>query len=174
MKKYYRNYIIIFLIIIGTVIVFREINIDKYKKIKSTNLSKENINGVYLMQKYDAIKIENIFGELFSKSEDKDYSNYIYSPVSLKVDRDNNIIGIYTVKIDTSLKTTKGITKGISSEDVEKAYGNNFLKKEYSDFMGSSDGYFITYADKNNKIRLSFEFNEHSNWEVCNISFYKY
>jgi|GEM_PF-4208809 len=174
MKKYYRIYIIIFLIIIGTVMIFRVINNDRYKKIESINLIEENINGVYIMEKYDASKIEKIFGELFSKNEDKDYCNYIYPTVSLKVDKDNNIIGIYPIMADTSLKTIKEITKGNTIEDVEKAYGSNFLKKKYGDFMASGDGYFITYVDKNNRIRLGFEFNEHSNWEVCNISFYKY
>lgn len=174
MKKHYRIYIIIFVIIIGTVMIFKVLNNDKYKKIESTNLIGENINGVYIMEKYDENKIEKAFGELFSKNEDKDYCNYIYPTVSLKVDKDNNIIGIYSIGADTSLKTVKEITKGNTIKDVEKAYGSNFLKKKYRDFMGSGDGYTITYVDKNNRIQISFEFNEHSNWEVCNVSLYKY
>lgn len=33
-------------------------------------------------------------------------------------------------------------------------------KKTYSDFMGSGDGYDVTYIDKEQKTSIEFEFNE--------------
>ncbi|HEX9026524.1 MAG TPA: hypothetical protein VF839_08715 [Clostridium sp.] len=44
--------------------------------------------------------------------------------------------------------------------DVQKAYGDNYFKKTYRDFMGSGDGYIITYVDKEQNISMEFEFSE--------------
>lgn len=74
----------------------------------------------------------------------------------------------------TSLKTNEGITKGSTFADVEKSYGDNFLKKNYKNFMGSGKGYWITYVDKNNRSKITFEFNEHNDERVSYIIFSKY
>lgn len=169
---------IIVIIAIMTLSIYLIYNGDKYKRIESTNLSGENIGGVSLMEKYNVSDVEKIFGKVTKKTKEKNYYNYEYATqqfvVFLKVDKYNNIIRVSTDLADTSLKTNKGITKGSTFTEVEKSYGSNFLKKKYTDFMGSGNGYWITYVDKNSRSKITFEFNEHNNGELSNMSLCKY
>jgi len=157
---------------------------DKFRKIESTDLSGENINEISLMEKYNENAVEKILGKLYKKIEEKKYDIYSYAthqsrnpsviPVGeLNVDKNNNIISIAIGSGATPLKTNKGITKGATFSDVRQAYGNYFLEEKYTGFMGSSDGYFITYVDKNNKYQLKFEFNNDVE-TLANVSLSKY
>lgn len=177
MKKH-KMMITIVVIVLMTLSVYLICNYYKYKKIESTNLSGENICGVYLMEKYNENEIEKKFGKVTKQTEEKNYYNYEYATqqfiIFLKVDKDNNIIRIAADLEDASLKTSKGIAKGSTFNDVQKSYGSNFLKESYADFMGSGNGYWIIYIDKNNRSKITFEFNEHNNGELSNMSLCKY
>jgi hypothetical protein len=131
--------------------------------IESTDLTEETIGGMALMDKYDDAAIEKVFGKEYKKVEDESYYTYLYTTqqfiVDLKVDKDNNLISMGIGLIDNSFSTNRGITKGSTLSEVEWAYGTKYLKKRYSDFMGSGEGYFITYVDKSNKSQIIFEFN---------------
>ncbi|HEX9063184.1 MAG TPA: hypothetical protein VF941_23675 [Clostridia bacterium] len=169
---------IIIIIAIIAIITYLLYNSNEYKKIKSTNLSKENIGGVYLLEKYNEIDIEKVFGKVTKKTKEDDYNNYEYATkqfvVFLKVDKDNNIIRIAADLGDNSLKTSKGINKSSTFTDVEKSYGGNFLKKKYPNFMNSGNGYWITYVDKSSMSKITFEFNELNKGELSNMSLEKY
>ena len=152
---------------------------DKYRRTESIDLGEENINGISLMGKYSEDSIEKILGKVLNKVEDKNYTIYEYGTQqfmgSLKVDKENNIISIAIGLGDNSFKTNREITKGSTFSDVQQAYSNNFFKKKYTNFMGSGDGYFITYIDKNNECQIMFEFNKQSNEEtLMNIILSKY
>lgn len=178
MKK--RKTVCIIMVLLALIIIpiYLICNSDKYRNIQSTNLSGENIGGVSLMEKYSESDVEKIFGKVTKKTEENNYYNYDYATqqfiVDLKADKDNTIVEIYTGLIDTSLKTNKGITKGSTFADVENSYGSNYLKKKYTDFMGSGNGYWITYVDKNSRAKITFEFNEYNNGNLTNMTLLKY
>lgn len=178
MKKHRIFYLMIPLIIIIAVVTFIEINSDKYRKIESTDLSEENINGISLMEKCNESEVEKVLGKITKKVEDKNSYTYEYATqrfiVDLTVDKGNNIIEIGTGLMDNSLKTKKGITKNSTLADVENAYGKSFLKKKYTDFMGSGNGYSITYIDKNNKSQIIFGFSEYNDGKLSSVSLSKY
>jgi hypothetical protein len=147
--------------------------------IESTDLTEETIGGMALMDKYDDAAIEKVFGKEYRKVEDESYYTYLYTTqqfiVDLKVDKDNNLISIGIGLIDNSFSTNRGITKGSTLSEVEWAYGTKYLKKKYSDFIGSGEGYFITYVDKSNKSQIIFEFNIQNKQEsLKNIRLSKY
>jgi len=160
--------------------IFGIINRDEYSKIESTNLSEENINGIFLLDTYDEAKIEKILGECKQKVEQKKHDIYIYGTekfyVDLFVDEKSNIKGIYAViLIKEALQTSKDISKDSTPEDVKKAYGSKFLIKSYNDFMGSGRGYFIKYVDKENEIELQFDFSkDEGKAKLKNIRLFKY
>jgi hypothetical protein len=146
------------------------ISCDKYRKVESIDLSGENISGISLLDKYDEKEIEKIFGKVHKRIEEGKLCTYEYATqqiiVSLKVDKDNNIISIFSELGDNTPKTKNGLTKDSSFSYIKKIYGDSFLKKEYRDFMGSGDGYFITYVDKVNKVQIQFGFSKLDNKET--------
>ncbi|WP_026884963.1 hypothetical protein [Clostridium beijerinckii] len=121
------------------------------------------------MEQVDISDLEEKFGKLTNDNINKnglrglEFDNTSYS-VYVQMDKDNKVIWIsvgYSNKSD-NIKFTTG--RDISSEstfsDVLNAYGDNYVKKTYSDFMGSGDGYDVTYIDKEQKTSIEFEFNE--------------
>lgn len=82
----------------------------------------------------------------------------------IQADKNNQIIGIYigypNKTSNIKFTTSRSIGSESTFSDVEKAYGDNYFKKTYRDFMGSGDGYIITYVDKEQNISIEFEFSE--------------
>lgn len=178
-KKRLWFYIIPALVVLAVLFALYVTHYDKYSRIESINLDSENINGISLMSKYDEAAVEKILGKVYTQYEKEDYHMYLYDTtqfsVAVKADEQNDITGIYCSNIDDSLKTSRDIAKGSTFFDIRKAYGDSFIKKSYSDFMGSGDGYFITYADKSRRSQLQFEFNNLSGETVLTgISLSKY
>lgn len=144
---------------------------DKHPFIKSTNLQNDSLVGICLMKQVDIPLFEKELGKL---THDNTYENGIrglefdnppyYAYV--QIDKNNQVIGMsvgYPNKTsNTKFTTSRGIGSESTLSDVVKAYGNNYFKKTYSDFMGSGDGYDITYIDKEQNTSIEFEFNESS------------
>ncbi|MDT8718065.1 hypothetical protein IAI10_15470 [Clostridium sp. 19966] len=151
----------------------------KYFNTKPTDLSKENINNVYLNKNYNLKVAEEAFGVVTKKVDNSNYTDYEFTSSSTKIAtvrvHNNKIIGIFTQDFDDSLRTEKNITFTSSFEDIVKAYGNNFKKSIYKDEMGSGERYDITFVDKKNKFNLVFEFTKIDNNDKLNfIQFSKY
>ncbi|MDU9693936.1 hypothetical protein WKH56_08920 [Priestia sp. SB1] len=126
---------------------------DYYKSTKSTNLSQEGIERLHIgSNKYDVTKL---FGkptsiELVSEPKSEYFS---YGKSKNNYDLDFRIVKnavtsytLYTEKYGSS----KGIRVGSSKNDVIKAYGNNYYKR--NDTGAKVYGYF----DKVNKLNLEF------------------
>ena len=144
---------------------------DKHPFVKGTNLQNESLVGICLMKQADMSLLEKELGKL---TNDKTYEKGIrglefdnppyYAYV--QVDKNNQVIGIsigYPNKTsNTKFTTSRGIGSESTFSDVLKAYGDNYFKKTYGNFMGSGDGYFITYVDKEQNTSIEFEFNENN------------
>lgn len=141
----------------------------KHPFVKSTNLQNESLAGICLMKQADISLLEKEFGKL---TQDNTYENggrYLefdnsYYSASVQIDKNNQVIGVYvgySNKISNpEFITSRGIGSDSTFSDVQTAYGDNYFKKTYKDFMGSGDGYFITYVDKEQNTSIEFEFNE--------------
>ncbi len=137
--------------------------------VKSTNLQNESLAGICLMKQADISFLEKEFGQL---TQDNTYENggrYLefdnsYYSACVQIDKNNQVIGIYvgySNKISNpEFITSRDIGSDSTFSDVQTAYGDNYFKNTYKDFMGSGDGYFITYVDKEQNTSIEFEFNK--------------
>ncbi len=149
----------------------------KYFNIKSTDLSNENINGVYLNENYDLKLIEKSFGTVTHKVANPNFIDYECNsnPGSLSTVRahSSKIIGIYTQDFGNKINLNKGITFTSTFKDVTKVYGDNYNKSIHKGEMPTNGYYDITFVDKRNKFVLVFEFIEVNN-KLNFISLSKY
>lgn len=121
------------------------------------------------MEQVDIQALEEKFGKLTNDNINKkglrglEFDNYPYYAY-FQIDKDNEVawisVGYPNKSDDTKFVTSRGIGLESKFSDVLKAYGDNYAKKTYSDFMGSGDGYDVTYIDKEQKTSIEFEFNE--------------
>ncbi|OOM78586.1 hypothetical protein [Clostridium sp. BL-8] len=121
------------------------------------------------MKQADMLLLEKEFGKLTRENTYKneirglEFDNLPYY-ASVQIDKNNQVICIsfgYGDKTsNTKFTTSRGIGSDSTFSDVLKAYGDNYFKKTYSDFMGSGDGYDVTYIDKKQNISIEFEFIE--------------
>jgi hypothetical protein len=164
-----KKYVLLTAVIVVLVSIAYILFFDKHPFVKSTNLQNGSLAGICLMKQVDMSLLEKELGKL---TNDKTYekgirglefdnpSYYAY----IQVDKNNQVIGIsigYSNKTsNTKFTTNRGIGSEFTFSDVLKAYGDNYFKKTYRDFMGSGDGYFITYVDKEQNTSIEFEFNE--------------
>lgn len=164
---------LIILIILSIFLIERS---NKDVKVESTDLSLESISGISLSEKYDSDKVAQVLGNNVRKSIVNNHSNYEYVSndfiVGLEVDKDKNIVAIsMATSQKNNIKTIKGVTNTFSFNDVTKLYGQNYVKKQWKDDMGSGDGYSITYFDKINRYKIEFGFSKiQDNETMSNIS----
>jgi len=98
------------------------------------------------MEQVDISDLEEKFGKLTNDNINKnglrglEFDNTSYS-VYVQMDKDNKVVWIsvgYSNKSDnTKFTTGRDISSESTFSDVLKAYGDNYAKKTYSDFMGS-------------------------------------
>ena len=151
-------------IIVTTIVIVIFVYNQAY--VKNTYLGNDSLAGIHLMQKADKVILEKELGKLVKDNiDDKGRLLFFDSRpyyVTVRVDKNNEVIGIfveYTKKIsNTKFNTSRNIGPECSFYDVIEAYGSNYYKKTYGDFMGSGDGYFITYVDKKQNTSIEFEF----------------
>lgn len=159
---------------------------DKFKNIKSTDLSDESINGISLMEKYSLSAGERAFGKgeevTFEDTNTKGFSfNSEECVGAIALDKDNTITSVSCSTLKDTLHTKQGITSNKSSfDDIIKAYGRDYLKVVMNnDEPGSGGpsniGYSVTYIDKENNYKLEFViFEFKSKQELKNIRLWKY
>lgn len=140
---------IIILVVISSLAAFK---FYEYKT-KTTNLSKENIDNIYLLDSLENYKKNHSF----SISKDVSHPGYTIYNIDknvnkqITVDKKKNST-IYRIEaFDSSSKTSKNVSVGTSVKDLIKIYGENYIER-------SSDqaDKLIKYVDRDNNILISF------------------
>ena len=118
---------------------------------KSTDLSKENVEGIYLNDEIDSEKIVSKYGEISEFSRDNSLYNYYFLRKDIEVvtNREESKIIRFIVN-DKNLKTGKGIKIGDKKDKIVKLYGGNYyIRLE----QGAN---IIGYVDKEKDYSIEF------------------
>ena len=182
LKANKQNTILTLVCIIILALLFSFRDDIKYMKTQSIDLSKENIGGLYLGQKYGLETTKKIFGDqnrvVGSNERDRKVVQFLGKTFIAVIKIDNNddtVIGIILDDSNGSINTSKNINSKSSLEDIVREYGKNYSKRTWKDFMGSGDGYAITYIDKKNKYKLEFALSQiNLKEEINSINLSKY
>ncbi|KMY52231.1 hypothetical protein AC625_04920 [Peribacillus loiseleuriae] len=117
---------------------------------KTTDLSKENIEGLYLNDNFYSDEITKKYGKKTEQS--RDVTGYDYYELRKGIEVATNKSGKITrfIITDRNLETVKGIKIGDNKEDVIKVYGKN-------DYFRSEQGLnIIGYVDRKNNTSIEF------------------
>jgi hypothetical protein len=137
-----------------------------YGSTKSTDLSPEAVNGIGLTEKVNQATLERVFGTLTSEGRYEEgirtfFFEYSAYSVSVSIDESERVTGVSAGFVDPSgPRTSRGIGPGSSLSDVASAYGENYRKESYSNFMGSGNHLVLYYTDREHGIVVRFEFYE--------------
>ncbi len=118
---------------------------------KSTDLSKENINGIYLGESINNDNVRDKYGYINKLSRDNVEYNYYYLDKKIEVATekyDDKIIRF--VINDKNISTEKNIKINDKKNKIISLYGKNYYKRveQGTNIMG--------YVDKENKTSLEF------------------
>ena len=117
---------------------------------KTTDLSKENIEGLFLNNDFNSEEITKKYGKKTEQS--RNVTGYDYFELKKGIEIAVNEKGKITrfIITDSNLETVKEIRVGNKKEDVIKAYGKNhyFRSEQGSDIIG--------YVDKKRGISIEF------------------
>lgn len=118
---------------------------------KSTDLGKENIEGIYLNDEIDSGKIVSKYGKISDFSHDNVLYNYYFLREGIEVatNKDENKIIRFIVN-DKNLKTEKGIKVGDKKDKIIELYGDNY----YSRLEQGTN--IIGYVDKEKDYSIEF------------------
>lgn len=97
---------------------------------KSTDLSKENVENIYLNEEIDNEKIVSKYGKISNLSQDNVLYNYYFLKENIEIgtNKDDNKIIRFVVN-DKNVKTEKGIKIGDKEDKVVKLYGDNYYTR---------------------------------------------
>lgn len=154
-----RRNIIIFMTAIGIILLLSVFLFDHifprsyhYTFTKTTDLGKENIEGLFLNDDFYSDEITKKYGKKTEQSSKNIYYDYFELKKGIEVAVNKTGTGEISRFIinDINLKTAQGIKIGDKKDDVIKAYGKNyyFRPEQGTDIIG--------YVDK--KIDISIEF----------------
>lgn len=135
-----------------------------HSSTESTDLSNENIEGLYLNDKINSEKIVSKYGEISTLSQDNDQYNYYYLTEGVEIATEKNDYKIirFCVNNDKNLETEKGVSIGDNKEKVINLYGENY----YTRLEQGLD--IIGYVDKEKDWSIEFWLSEEG---VCDIRF---
>ncbi len=152
-----RKNIITFIIVISILLIF-VFSIDNnfgrsyhHSLTKSTDLSKENINNIYLNEDINNQKIISKYGKVSEFSRDNDLYDYylLKEGVEVATNKGENKIIRFIID-DKDIKTEKGIKIGDKKDKIVELYGNNY----YIRLEQGVD--IIGYVDKDKKCSIEF------------------
>ena len=121
------------------------------------------------MQYADKPILEKELGELTNdNTDDKEIRGLAFDNppyyASIEADKNNQVIVVFVgypnKTSNTKFITSRNIGSNASFSDVTNVYGNNYYKKTHRNFMGSGEGYEITYKDKEHNTAIEFGFNQ--------------
>ena len=117
---------------------------------KTTDLSKENIEGLFLNDNFNREEITKNYGKKTEQSRNVTGYDYfeLKKGIEIVVNEKGNIKRF--IITDNNLETVKGIKIGDNKEDVIKAYGKNhyFRSEQGADIIG--------YVDKERNTSIEF------------------
>lgn len=118
---------------------------------KSTELSKENVEGISLGDEINSKKIVSKYGKITKPSHDNSLYNYYLLREGIKIatNLDNNKIIRFIVK-DKAVGTEKGIRIGDKKDKIINLYGDNYYTRLE---QGTN---IIGYVDKDKKLSIEF------------------
>lgn len=123
----------------------------KHALCKSTDLSKENINGIYLGDSINNENVKSKYGNINKLSQDNEKYNYYYlnEQIEIATEKDDNKIKRFVVN-DKNIETHKNIKINNHKDKIIKVYGKNYYKRveQGTDIIG--------YVDKKNNISIEF------------------
>lgn len=134
---------------------------------KSTDLSNENVDGLYLGDKIDSEKVVSKYGEIHIQSRNVDDYNYycLNKNIEVATKKDDHNIIRFCVDNETckaKIRTEKGVGFGDKKDKVIKLYGENY----YNRIEQGLD--IIGYVDKEKNCSIEFWLIEEV---VCYIRF---
>lgn len=148
---------IIFVAFIGIILLLSAFTLDHtfprsyhHSITSSTNLGKENVDGVSLNDDFYSEKISEKYGKITEQS--RDVENYDYFELTNGIEVAVNKKGEITrfIVTDSNLETAKGIKIGNTKNDILKAYKENYY------FRTEQGADIIGYVDKKRKISIEF------------------
>jgi hypothetical protein len=147
------NFLLFTIIILAVISFFVGYKFYEYKT-KTTDLSKENIDHIYLLDSMEKYR-KNHFFSLAKDVSHPGYKMYnidknLNERITVHKGKKNN--RIYRIEtFDSSSKTSKNVSIGTSEKDLIKIYGGNYIER-------SSDqtDKLIEYIDQDNHILISF------------------
>jgi hypothetical protein len=124
-----------------------------FRHTPTTDLSTENINGIYLNESIDDPKFVNQYERGLKKIDNALYDYYeLKDGIVIATDKERKIIRIVLhSNLDKLLATSKGIRPGNTLEDVKQSYGGNFYHRV--DDQGAD---VIGYLDREQQFTIEF------------------
>lgn len=143
--------ILVLFVFIFLALFLREDKEFKFYITKSINLSKENIEGIYLGDSIDDYKIKNKYENSLTPDNDNSKYNYynLTDGIEIATNKDDSKI-IRFIIADENIKTFRGIHVGDNKNQIIKSYGKNYYKRveQGADVIG--------YVDKDKQWSLEF------------------
>ena len=122
---------------------------------KSTDLSNENIEGLYLNDNINSEKVVSKYGEISKPSQDNNLYNYYYLTKNIEIATNKNDSKIIRFCVDDeNLRTEKGVSIGDSKEKAINLYGKNYYTRIEQGVE------IIGYVDKEKDCSIEFWLNE--------------
>lgn len=143
--------ILVLFVFIFLALFLREDKEFKFYITKSINLSKENIEGIYLGDSIDDYKIKNKYENSLTPDNDNSKYNYynLTDGIEIATNKDDSKIIRFIID-DENIKTFRGIHVGDNKNQIIKSYGKNYYKRveQGADVIG--------YVDKDKQWSLEF------------------
>ncbi|CEH33533.1 hypothetical protein [Romboutsia lituseburensis] len=143
--------ILVLFVFIFLSLFLREDKEFKFYIAKSINLSKENIEGIYLGDSIDDYKIKNKYENSLTPDNDNSKYNYynLTDGIEIATNKDDSKIIRFIID-DENIKTFRGIHVGDNKNQIIKSYGKNYYKRveQGADVIG--------YVDKDKQWSLEF------------------
>lgn len=143
--------ILVLFVFIFLALFLREDKEFKFYIAKSINLSKENIEGIYLGDSIDDYKIKNKYENSLTPDNDNSKYNYynLTDGIEIATNKDDSKIIRFIID-DENIKTFRGIHVGDNKNQIIKSYGKNYYKRveQGADVIG--------YVDKDKQWSLEF------------------
>lgn len=151
-RKYYILFIMIAIILLG--VKYFDINFSRgyhHTFCKTTDLSNENVSGIYLGDKINDKEIEAQYGKITEFSHDNVMYDYYFLSENIEIATEKNDKKIIRFVVnDKNIESYKGVKIGDSEEGIIELYGENYYKRLE---QGTN---IIGYVDKNKKISIEF------------------
>lgn len=118
---------------------------------KSTDLSKENVDNVYLNENINNEKIVSKYGKVSNVSQDNELYNYYFlkEGIEIATNKDDNKIIRFVIN-DKNISSEKGIKIGDKKDKILELYGSNY----YTRLEQGTE--IIGYVDKEKNWSIEF------------------